>query len=563
MESSLKPFVDRYLDAGLTIIPIPYQQKAAAIKWEEYQHRKPTDAEIQEWFLNGHKTNIAVVCGSTSNNLVVPDCDSIEKFYELAAVICECTNTDDILDFTTIVTTSKGYHIWLRTAEPTKSQKFPQLDIKGEGGYVLIPPSVHPSGAVYKFTNEIEVPTIRQIVSLKDIGIDVEQKQPDEPSNNQPGWVSKLLLGVDEGSRNDSAIKLAGYFRNYHPIDVTERLLIDWNLKNTPPLPDKEIQQVLRSSYGYTRINTLYISPLNEAEVSERKESVKDSVNQIPLSERIEEWIKDTSGWFSYEEVDKEFNIKTESDKANRRMIFKKLRDIGTIETHPKNNKLFRHVNIVVRLIDLKAATKRTALTVKYPFNIEHYFNTYPGNIIALAGAADAGKTAFLMNFVKMNMYDFSIYYQSSEMGEAELYSRIEKFEEEPPEEWNFTPEERSKDFADVIRPDCINIIDYLELAGDFYKIADQLRAIHDRLAGGICIVALQKKRGAELGRGGDFGLEKPRLYLTMDKGKMIIQKAKNWVNSEKNPNRMEIKFKIVAGCRFIVTEDWYKNSDE
>lgn len=42
-----------------------------------------------------------------------------------------------------------------------------------------------------------------------------------------------------------------------------------------------------------------------------------------------------------------------------------------------------------------------------------------------------------------------------------------------------------------------------------------RVRAIHDKLRNGICIVALQKKKGRELGRGAEFSLEKPRLYLS------------------------------------------------
>jgi hypothetical protein len=90
-----------------------------------------------------------------------------------------------------------------------------------------------------------------------------------------------------------------------------------------------------------------------------------------------------------------------------------------------------------------------------------------------IAGAADAGKTALLLNFIKLNQFDFSIYYQSSEMGKEELASRLVNFEDITLDEWNFNAEERSTDFADVIRPDCINIIDYMELTGDFYNVAE------------------------------------------------------------------------------------------
>jgi len=89
--------------------------------------------------------------------------------------------------------------------------------------------------------------------------------------------------------------------------------------------------------------------------------------------------------------------------------------------------------------------------------------------------------------------------------------------------------------------------------------IADYLRAIHEKLSSGIAVVALQKKRGADLGRGGDFGLEKPRLYLSMDAGKLTIQKAKNWADPRANPNGLVCEFKIVNGCKFIVTQDWHK----
>lgn len=304
--------------------------------------------------------------------------------------------------------------------------------------------------------------------------------------------------------------------------------------------------------------NTSLYCPSDADLASQRDKSVTESVTK-PLAERIEAWISETSGWFSYEDCDKELGIRDSKDKDNRRQVIKRLKDAGIVESHPSHNKLLRFVKVAVRLVDFKAAGSKTPLAVKYPFGIERYFKTYPGNVIAIAGAADAGKTAFLLNLIRLNMGDFSIYYQTSEMGAPELASRLEKFEGVALEDWDFIAEGRSRDFADVIRPDCINIVDYLELAGDFYMVADYLKQIHDKLSSGIAVVALQKKRGAELGRGGDFGLEKPRLYLSMDAGKLTIQKAKNWADPQVNPKDMVLDFKIVNGCKFIVTSDWHK----
>lgn len=89
--------------------------------------------------------------------------------------------------------------------------------------------------------------------------------------------------------------------------------------------------------------------------------------------------------------------------------------------------------------------------------------------------------------------------------------------------------------------------------------VAEYLKQIHDKLSTGIAVVALQKDPKADQGRGGTFGLEKPRLYLNLDAGKITIRKAKNWSDPSVNPNRLELKYKIVGGCKFFVTEGWEK----
>ena len=139
-------------------------------------------------------------------------------------------------------------------------------------------------------------------------------------------------------------------------------------------------------------------------------------------------------------------------------------------------------------------------------------------------------------------------------MGGEELKLRLSKFGNL---KWTFDPRERSTNFADVIYADDINIIDYIEItSGEFYMIAEELRAIFDKLKKGIAVIALQKKKGAELGRGAEFSLEKPRLYLSMDSGTLKIIKAKNWAVEGENPNGVEFKFHLLHGAEFISGSD-------
>ena len=74
--------------------------------------------------------------------------------------------------------------------------------------------------------------------------------------------------------------------------------------------------------------------------------------------------------------------------------------------------------------------------------------------------------------------------------------------------------------------------------------------------------MALQKGRGSDLGRGSTFGLEKPRLYLSMGHNKLVIVKGKNWASRDRNPNGLVLEFKLTDGCNFIVTKDWYRPLD-
>jgi hypothetical protein len=147
-------------------------------------------------------------------------------------------------------------------------------------------------------------------------------------------------------------------------------------------------------------------------------------------------------------------------------------------------------------------------------------------------------------------------------MGKSELQNRLRQFEGIELQDWNFTAEERSSNFADVIRPGCVNIIDYLEISDNFFMVAEYLKQIHDKLDSGIAIVALQKDPKAAQGRGGTFGLEKPRLYLNMDAGKILIRKAKNWTHPEQNPNGLVLNYKLVSGCKFITINDWHEDTE-
>jgi hypothetical protein len=298
-----------------------------------------------------------------------------------------------------------------------------------------------------------------------------------------------------------------------------------------PPFPEKEVQAKIKSV-------------LSRCERRERN-----------LTEDLKKWISLTSAYFSLTEAYDPLQILT-SQKNTVHQIMHRFVKEGFVERHPNKNGWYRMVDNQCEDIDFLNTTGN-ALGISWPFLIERLVKTLPKNIIIVAGEPNAGKTALLLNTAEMNMDTHEIIYFSSEMGALELKDRLSKFDR-PLNLWKVKFKERASNFADVIKPDAINVIDFLEVHDEFYKIGGLIKDIYDKLTTGIAVIAIQKNKGTDFGLGGMRSLEKARLYLAMEPGKIRIVKGKNWA-SQMNPNGLECGFKLIQGCHFDTDGIWRK----
>jgi len=198
-------------------------------------------------------------------------------------------------------------------------------------------------------------------------------------------------------------------------------------------------------------------------------------------------------------------------------------------------------------------------LDIKCPFGLENLVDIMRKTIAIAVGMEHSGKSAFCLNTVKMNMVKWDVRYFSSEMGTHELKRRLRRHDELRISDWKFTPYMRASKFYDVIFPEAFNIIDYLEISKDFSLIADEIKQIYDKLTTGLCLIAIQKDKDAEYGRGKSFSMEKARMYLTLDKQQysniLTIKSGKNWHQEGVNPAGIEVKYKIVNGAKLLEYE--------
>lgn len=283
------------------------------------------------------------------------------------------------------------------------------------------------------------------------------------------------------------------------------------------------------------------------------------------LTEEVKDYVLSSTGDFLSSDVVNFLSLSSRVVKKNVSKILGRMVDDRIIERTGKKNGQFRRIENEAPEIDFLNADTNS-LPIKYPLDVHEFYRTMSKNIIIIAGTQDVGKTAFLLRFTQMNMNrGMPIRYQSSEMGAAELRSRLELFEDTPLQDWrNVDFRERSTNFQDLIQPDAINIIDYLEISDSFYLVAGFLKEIFDRLDKGIAVVALQKDTKTDLGRGGTFSIEKPRLYLSLTanppEGNVAkIVKCKNWAHPKVNPNGRTCVFKVVQGSSIRKQTDWIK----
>lgn len=138
-----------YAMRGFSVIPLKPKDKRPDLKsWDPYKTKHATWEDIDRWFRV--PKNVGIVTGAISG-IIVLDIDGPEGEDALTAI----TGRHGDLPPTWCSTTGKGRHYLFRhPGGELKNMAHRQLsiDVRGDGGYIVAPPSIHPSGAEYTWT---------------------------------------------------------------------------------------------------------------------------------------------------------------------------------------------------------------------------------------------------------------------------------------------------------------------------------------------------------------------------------------------------------------------------
>ena len=242
-----------YAEAGFSIIPLHWITRnkcscgksdcASPAKHPLTQHGLKDASndpdQIKAWWKQYPKANIGIVTGQASGGLVVIDVDTAKGG--------QITTVD--IPITLEVETGAGFHFWLRSTQEIHNSagKLGQgIDVRGWGGYVVAPPSIHASGRTYAFRNQDPIADFPPEILAR------LQPEPEDP-NLVLSYSPDIDAFAPEGSRNDFLTKIGGKLRRqgFSPSEI-ESMLLATNLERcSPPLGDREVRQIARSVSRY------------------------------------------------------------------------------------------------------------------------------------------------------------------------------------------------------------------------------------------------------------------------------------------------------------------------
>lgn len=206
-----------------------------------------TDPEIiRQWWQQNPQFNVAIATGAISNIFVI-DVDGVDA--ELALRKLEAEN--GALPPTVEVITGRGRHMHFRWPEMQVRNSTGKIaagvDVRGNGGYVLVPPSVHPSGRVYTWS----VDTASAVAAAPDWLLAKIAERTDGNGQTTPAsdWRALVANSIVEGQRDCALTKLAGYLlrRYVDPVVALELVQAVNAVRCAPPLPPTDIERIVAS----------------------------------------------------------------------------------------------------------------------------------------------------------------------------------------------------------------------------------------------------------------------------------------------------------------------------
>ena len=242
MSDCMKNHALHYAGLGLAVFPIKPRSKQP-LTAHGFKDASKDQQQIDQWWSRWPDANIGIATGSASGGLVVIDLDIDDsKGLDGRVTLREWeTQHGNLPDETwTAITGRGGCHYFYHDTATVRNRTgiYKGIDVRGEGGYIVAPPSIHPNGNTYTWEHD---PVLFPLAEAN--GIVFDFLCPSDGSQERMSFA--LPDKIADGERTSAMVKLVCSQQAKGLSDEAIRAAVraENEQKCIPPLTDRELEK--------------------------------------------------------------------------------------------------------------------------------------------------------------------------------------------------------------------------------------------------------------------------------------------------------------------------------
>ena len=200
-----------YVRRGWSVFPIKPASKRPLVKWKPFQGELPSESELLDWWDQWPDAGLAVALGPFSGVLAI-DVDGQSAHEELIGRLSPLPMTPTVKSGNP---DPHRMHLFFKHPAnlETRAKATPwhdQLEFRGHGGYIVLPPSVHKSGQRYAWLSgrsleDVPLATLPDAI-VEALKQEAQRRRPPAAAERlrvrqRDGLRIRLLHGISRASR--------------------------------------------------------------------------------------------------------------------------------------------------------------------------------------------------------------------------------------------------------------------------------------------------------------------------------------------------------------------------
>jgi hypothetical protein len=280
------------------------------------------------------------------------------------------------------------------------------------------------------------------------------------------------------------------------------------------------------------------------------------------VSKVVRQWIDSTDGIFNIRDCYSALNITAPNIKHSVIVQLGRLTAQSVIEKVGDRNGIYRLMPQGEEAdMDYINANLDNHIVFDWPLGIQLKTRIFPKSVIIIAGVTGTGKTTLILDFIFRNQDKQPITLLNSEMSREAMKFKLSQYEDIPLNAWTFRMR-RWRGRTDEIDPNGVTIIDYLSAPPDKpYLIKEPIEKILNRLDQGVCIICIQKKKGADWGMGGVWSAMDTTLNVNLEWGRVEV--SKNRFREADQFKGLDMRSFDVRRGHIVATSGWYGDATD